>query len=43
MLVGSRGSDAVISDVAFVKGIPLRTRVIRPPPPPRPLSSLSVV
>ena len=37
------GSDPIISEVAFVKGIPFRMKVIRPPPPPRCLSCLSVV
>ena len=43
VLVGSGGSDAVIWGVVFVKGIPFRMKVIRPPPPPRRLSYLSVV
>ena len=38
MLVRSGGSDAVIWGVVFVKGIPLRMKVIMPPPPSRCLS-----
>ena len=43
MLVGSGGSDAVIMGVMFVKGIPFRMKVMRPPPPPLRLSCLRAV
>lgn len=41
--VGSRGRDAIISGVVLVKGMCLCMSVMRPPPPPRVLSCLSVV
>ena len=41
--VGSRGRDATISGVVFVKGMCLWMMVMRPPPPPRVRSCLSVV
>ena len=41
--VGSLGRDATISGVVLVKGMCLCMSVMRPPPPPRVLSCLSVV
>ena len=43
VLVGSGGRDATVWAVVLVKGMWCFTRVMRPPPPPRDLSRLSVV
>ena len=43
VFVGSGGRAAAIWAEVLVKGMPFRTRVMRPPPPPVVLSCLSVV